>query len=86
MTTHTTCIVTFQKENGNIIMRPRLNAIGLKIGDTTSMGWEVLDIHYQSSDGNYYHEEDLRRLKRKSRETIKQKIAKYLMRKLNAWR
>ena len=86
MTRHTACIITFQKTNGDIIMRPRLNTMGLRIGDETSMGWTVLDIHLQGLDGNYYHEQDFMRKAMKRKETIKQKIAKYLMHKLNAWR
>ena len=86
MTKHTACVITFQKSNGDIIMRPRLNAVGLRIGDGTSMGWTVLDIHYQAEDGNYYHEEDYKRNVRKKREKLKQKIARYLMSKLNSWR
>lgn len=80
------CVITFIKDNGDIIMRPRLRTFGLKIGDETSMGWKVLDIHYQYLDGNYYHEEDFSRLLRKQKKTIKQKIAEYIMHKVNAWR
>ena len=86
MTRHTDCIITFLKENGNIIMRPRCGAIGLNIGDETSMGWTVMDIHYHAEDGNYYHKEDYLRRRARQRESIKQKIARYLMRKLNKWR
>ena len=53
MTKHTNCVITFQKNNGDIIMRPRMSTYGLNIGDETSMGWKVLDIHYQFSDGNF---------------------------------
>ena len=89
MTRHTSCVITFEQSNGNIIMRPRLSTMGLKIGDTTSLGWTVLDIHYQFYDGNYYHEEEFHRLLREHREKkepIKKKIARYLIKKLNKYR
>jgi len=89
MTKHTDCVITFQKNNGDIIMRPRFGTYGLHIGDETSMGWKVLDIHYQFSDGNYYHEHDYyRKLEesKKQREPIKTKIARYLIRVTYDWR
>lgn len=89
MTKHTSCVITFEQSNGNIIMRPRLSDGGLRIGDETSMGWKVIDIHYQFSDGNYYHEVDflykLREAKKK-RDPLKKKIAEYLVRKTYSWR
>jgi len=88
MTKHTNCVITFQKNNGGIIMRPRLGTYGLKIGDMTSMGWKVLDIHYQFYDGNYYHEEDYERKRReysKKREPIKKRFALYLRRVTYDW-
>jgi len=88
MTKHTSCVITFQKRNGDIIMRPRMDSFGLHIGDTTSMGWKVLDIHYQFYDGNYYHEDDYDRKQRKyrkKRESIKRKIVLYLKRVTYDW-
>lgn len=92
MTKHTDCVITFQKENGDIIMRPRFSTYGLKIGDETSMGWKVLDIHYQYYDGNYYHKDDyLEKLKEKRKERIpfitriKTKVAKRLIRLGHEW-
>jgi len=89
MTKYTDCVITYEQSNGNIIMRPRFGRNGLHIGDTTSMGWKVLDIHYQYSDGNYYHEEDIRRLYRNNEEKkdpLKKRIARYLIKKLNKYR
>ena len=79
------CIITYQKENGEILIRPRIYPYDLYIGKETSMGWKVLDIHYEC-DGNYYHENDLKKIKRKQRKKLKQRMAEYLMHKLNAWR
>ena len=79
------CIITYQKANGEILMRPRTMPYDLYIGKETSMGWKVLDIHYEC-DGNYYHKDDIERLRRKKRKTIKQRIAAYIMHKANKWR
>lgn len=89
MTKHTNCVITFQKNNGDIIMRPRMSTYGLNIGDETSMGWKVLDIHYQFSDGNYYHEYDYyKKLDdiKKQKNSIKKKIANYLVKATYDWR
>lgn len=93
---HTDCIITFQKQNGDIIMRPRLGICGLEniqIGDETSMGWKVIDIHFMFYDGNYYHEKDYKRLTKEyylKKEPIskrfKRNVANYLAKKTYAWR
>ena len=79
------CIITYQKENGDILIRYRVTKYDLYIGKETSMGWKVLDIHYEYN-GNYYHEEDYSRLLRKRKYKIKQKIANYIIHKANKWR
>ena len=47
--------ITYQKSNGCIIKRLRSTPLGCKIGDTTSMGWKVLNIEYQYKN-KYYPE------------------------------
>lgn len=93
MTKYTDCIITFQKSNGDIIMRPRLGTYGLCIGDETSMGWKVVDIHYKYIDGNYYHEEDYRKIQNKYKlkkepivKRVKKNVAEYLAKKTYDWR
>ena len=89
MTKHTDCVITFQKSNGDIIMRPRMGTYGLCIGDETSMGWKVLDIHYKFVDGNYYHENEYSRKvleSKKKKDPLKKRIADYLMRATYDWR
>ena len=82
MTKHTNCIITYQKNNGNIIMKPKLSDANLKIGDETSMGWKVLNIHYEYN-GNYYVRKDyIRLLKQKPKKKIRDKIISYIIRKL----
>lgn len=88
MTKHTDCVITFQKNNGDIIMRPRFGTYGLNIGDETSMGWKVLDIHYQFYDGNYYHKEDYERMLKEYRpkkESIKARLAHQMMTTARSW-
>lgn len=46
-------LVTYQKRNGEILQRKRKTYTSDVIGDTTSMGWKVLDIKY-SYNGKYY--------------------------------
>jgi hypothetical protein len=88
---HTDCIITFQKNNGDIIMRPRMGICGLEsiqIGDETSMGWKVIDIHYQFYDGNYYHIDDYKKKLREykaPKESLKTKVARQMMSTARSW-
>lgn len=79
------CIITYQKENGEIFYRPRKTEGGLRVGDETSMGWKVLDIHYKYGD-IYYCYNDFYKMIRKDRQTIKQKVANYICKKLYKYR
>ena len=49
--------VTYQKRDGSIIQRLRNTLLPYKIGDTTSMGWKVLDIEYEYKN-KYYSEHE----------------------------
>ena len=83
------CLITYQKENGDILIRPRVSQYDLYIGKETSMGWKVLDIHYQFQDGNYYHKEDYERMMKEyhaKKDPIKKQIADYLVKKTYSWR
>lgn len=46
--------ITYQKRNGELIERTRTTGLPYRIGETTSMGWKVLDIQYLYN-GKYYH-------------------------------
>ncbi len=46
--------VTYKKRNGDIIQRLRTTHVPYRVGETTSMGWIVLDIKY-SYNGKFYH-------------------------------
>ena len=45
--------VTYQKNNGCIFKRQRNTTLPYKIGDTTSMGWKVLNIEYEYNNKFY---------------------------------
>lgn len=76
------CIVTYQKANGELFFRP----YGLtfkKVGDVTSMGWKVVDIHYRYGN-NYYCFDDYRKIKIKEhKEQTHKKIIRRIIRVLN---
>lgn len=46
-------LITYQKRNGTIFQRIRNTYLPYRVGDTTSMGWKVLDIKYKY--GNKYY-------------------------------
>lgn len=83
------CIITYQKSNGEIFIRPYRHSLGKSIGDETSMGWKILDIHYKYGD-NFYCYEDFMRIFRKGFEkelktpkiSRKKKLLTYLMKTL----
>lgn len=47
--------VTYQKRDGTTIKRNRNTMLPYKIGETTSMGWKVLNIEYEYN-GEFYSE------------------------------
>lgn len=75
-------IITYKKSNGDIIYRGRQSLPEAQIGEETSMGWKVMDIHYEY-DGNYYHYCDWCRVRRNDKMSLKKKVALSLARKLN---
>ena len=82
------CIITYQKSNGEILIRPCISTYGKKIGDETSMGWKVLDIHYKHGD-NYYCYEDFMRIfknefERELKENKRKKFIKFAIKKLDS--
>lgn len=46
-------LITYQKRNGTVFQRIRNTYLPYRVGDTTSMGWKVLDIKYKY--GNKYY-------------------------------
>lgn len=82
------CIITYQKANGEIFIRPSKYDYGRRVGDETSMGWKILDIHYKSGN-NYYCYEDFMRIfrnefERELKENKKKKLIKFAIKKLNS--
>ena len=60
-------MVTYQKSSGEVFFRRRKTIYDLKIGEETSMGWKVIDIHYLY-EGNWYHYCEYRKLLRKHKQ------------------
>lgn len=77
-------MITYQKSNGDILLRPRKTLYDLYVGKQTSMGWTVLNIHYLY-EGNYYTREDLRRVVngKSIKKSKKKRLLKYIIRQLN---
>ena len=53
--------ITYQKRNGTVIKRLRNTILPYNVGDTTSMGWKVLNIEYEYKN-KYYPEYEYRNL------------------------
>ena len=60
--------VTYQKNNGCIFKRQRNTTLPYKIGDTTSMGWKVLNIEYEYNN-KFYSEYNYNKLLNKDKQT-----------------
>lgn len=65
--------MTYQKRNGEVIQRIRNTYCTYRIGDTTSMGWKVLDIKYNWG-GKYYHKTEYDRIIEKEIQKDKKRI------------
>ena len=75
-------IVTYRKQNGELIYRGRVSLPEYGIGEETSMGWKIVDIHYEYN-GNYLHYEDYRKASRHDKMPLKKKIILSIVRRLN---
>ena len=77
-------MITYKKINGDIFIRNRKTLYNMHVGDKTSMGWEIINIHYLY-EGNYYTYDDYRRIVRHKQMKKKKKhlILKYLIRQLS---
>lgn len=72
--------VTYQKRNGSLIQRIRNTMVPYKIGETTSMGWKVINIEFRY-DNAFYSEQDYYRIiqRNKKRHIRKQQIKKTII-------
>lgn len=64
--------ITYQKRDGSIIKRYRNTTLPYKVGETTSMGWKVLNIEYEYN-GEYYTEYSLNTLLNKKKQNALKK-------------
>lgn len=80
------CIITYQKENGDIFIRPYKHScfsLGRKVGEETSMGWKIIDIHYRHNDNYYCYDDFMKLFKKEIEERHNKKFIKFVIRKLN---
>ena len=80
------CIITYQKPNGEIFVRPYNHscfAITKKLGDETSMGWKILDIHYRYKDNYYCYDDYIRIFDKQIKEKQNKKLIKFLIKSLS---
>lgn len=61
--------ITYKKNDGCIMQRYRNTILPYKIGDTTSMGWKVLNIEYEYKN-KYYPEHEYNMLIYKDRKLL----------------
>ncbi len=84
------CIITYQKSNGEIFIRPYNHSfitLRHKKGEETSMGWKIINIHYRHND-NYYCYDDFMRIfrngvERELKEKRRKRLVKYAIKQLN---
>jgi len=80
------CIITYQKSDGEIFIRPYNHSCfgsTKRVGDETSMGWKIIDIHYRYKDNYYCYEDYLRIFDKEIKEKRNKKLIKFLIRKLS---
>ena len=61
--------ITYQKNNGCIFKRLRNTQLPYKIGETTSMGWKVLNIEYEYNN-KFYSEYLYHKIRHKQIQTL----------------
>lgn len=67
--------ITYQKRDGSIMQKLRKTMLPYSIGDTTSMGWKILNIEYEYNNKYYsYYQYNMLIHKRKQRYLIKKRI------------
>ena len=71
------CIIIYQKNDGIIFVRTYKYDYGRKVGDETSMGWQILNVLYEY-EGNYYQHDKYMQIIRKNieKQSNKKKIRK----------
>ena len=78
------CIVTYLKNNGETFIRP-YSFTSREIGDETSMGWKIIDIHYKYKDNYICYDDYMKILKKQVSEHKNKKIIKFLIKKLSKY-
>lgn len=79
------CIITYQKSNGEIVIKPSKHDYSRRIGDDTSMGWKILDIHYKYKDNYYCFEDFIKICEHEIKKERNKKLLKYIIKKLKKY-
>lgn len=80
------CIITYQKPNGEIFIRPYNHSIALikdKLGTETGMGWKIIEIHYKHNDNYYCYNDFIKVFEKEIKEKQNKKLIKYVIKKLS---
>lgn len=77
------CIITYQKQNGEILIRPCKFDYGKRVGEETSMGWKIVDIHYRHNDNYYCYHDFMKMFEKEIKEKHSKKLIRYIIKKLN---
>ena len=77
------CIVTYQKSDGEIFIRPYNHFYSKKKGNKTSMGWEIIDIHYKHNNNYYCYSDFVKILDKELRQKNNKKLLKFIIKQLN---
>ena len=82
------CIITYQKSNGEIFIRPYEHSAfsqTKRVGDETSMGWKILDIHYKYKNNFYCYSDYMRIFEKQIKEKHNKKLIKFMIKKLSKY-
>lgn len=71
--------ITYEKRDGSILKRNRNTILPYNIGDTTSMGWKVLNIEYLYKNKYYPAYEYSRIIQNKKQSFIRKKQIKDML-------
>ena len=73
--------VTYQKRDGSVIQKQRNTMLPYKIGETTSMGWKVINIEFEYNNKLYSEHDYGRIIQTKKRKYIRRKQIRELITK-----
>ena len=73
--------VTYQKRDGSVIQKQRNTMLPYKIGETTSMGWKVINIEFEYNNKLYSEHDYGKIIQTNKRKYIRRKQTRELITK-----